>query len=84
MSDALDKLFATRSITPETLNAATAAIGNTNAALRAAHLKYHLETLDLLEMLQQKTKGNLQADEERLFQALLTDLRLKYLQKTRQ
>jgi hypothetical protein len=44
----LDRLFVTRSITPETLNAATAVIGNTNAALRAAHLKYHLAMLDLL------------------------------------
>jgi hypothetical protein len=44
----LDKLFATRSITPETLTAATAAIGNTNAALRSTHLKYHLAMLDLL------------------------------------
>ena len=41
------------------------------------------QTLDLLEMLQQKTKGNLAADEERLFQALLTDLRLKYLEKSK-
>jgi hypothetical protein len=44
----LDRLFATRTISPETLNAATAAIGDTNAALRAAHLKYHLAMLGVL------------------------------------
>ena len=44
----LDSLFASRTITPETLSIATAAIGNTNAALRAAHLKYHLAMLDVL------------------------------------
>jgi hypothetical protein len=41
------------------------------------------QTLDLLELLQAKTRGNLEAEEERLFQALLTDLRLKYLQKSK-
>lgn len=41
------------------------------------------QTLDLLELLQRKTRGNLEAEEERLFQALLTDLRLKFLQKSK-
>jgi Spy/CpxP family protein refolding chaperone len=44
----LDRLFVTRSITPESLNGAVAAIGSTNASLRAAHLKYHLAMLDVL------------------------------------
>jgi Spy/CpxP family protein refolding chaperone len=44
----LDQLFAKRTITPETLGATTAAIGTANAALRAAHLKYHLAMLDVL------------------------------------
>ena len=37
------------------------------------------QSLALLEMLQQKTKGNLAVDEERLFQNLLTDLRLRFV-----
>jgi hypothetical protein len=44
----LNRQFASRTITPATLDAATAAIGKTQAALRAAHLKYHLATADLL------------------------------------
>lgn len=46
---ALDKLFADHSITPEKLSAATAEIGATQAELRAAHLRYHLSTVAMLE-----------------------------------
>jgi hypothetical protein len=46
---ALDRLFADHVITPEKLNAATAEIGLTQAELRAAHLKYHLSTVAMLE-----------------------------------
>jgi hypothetical protein len=46
---ALDKLFAGHAITAETLNAATAEIGATQSQLRAAHLKYHLSTVAILE-----------------------------------
>jgi Domain of unknown function (DUF1844) len=35
--------------------------------------------VDLLAMLQEKTRGNLSAEEERFFAALLTDLRLKLI-----
>jgi LTXXQ motif family protein len=45
---ALDQQFAGRSITPEALKDATAAIGLTQAELRNAHLKYHLETAQIL------------------------------------
>ncbi len=38
----LDALFATHTATPEAIAAATATIGDTQAMLRAAHLKYHL------------------------------------------
>jgi CheY-like chemotaxis protein len=44
----LDRLFAEKRITPENLQAARAAIGATQAALRAAHLRYHLATLAIL------------------------------------
>jgi hypothetical protein len=46
---ALDRLFADHIITPEKLSAATAEIGATQAELRAAHLKYHLSTVAMLE-----------------------------------
>ncbi len=37
------------------------------------------QTLDLLALLREKTRGNLSVDEERLFDGLLTDLRLRFL-----
>jgi Domain of unknown function (DUF1844) len=37
------------------------------------------QSLDLLAMLQEKTRGNLSPEEERFFAALLTDLRLKFI-----
>jgi Spy/CpxP family protein refolding chaperone len=44
----LDQLFAERTISPATLATATEAIGATQAALRQAHLKYHLATAEVL------------------------------------
>lgn len=44
----LDRQFAERSVTAESLQAATAAIGQTQASLRNTHLKYHLATVPLL------------------------------------
>jgi len=44
----LDRQFATRSVTPASLRAATADIGATQGALRGAHLRYHLSTLEAL------------------------------------
>ncbi|HXH09819.1 MAG TPA: DUF1844 domain-containing protein [Alphaproteobacteria bacterium] len=38
--------------------------------------------IDLLGMLQAKTKGNLNGDEDRLLQQLLFDLRLRYVRET--
>ena len=45
---ALDQQFASRSITPDALKDATVKIGVTQAELRNAHLKYHLETAQIL------------------------------------
>lgn len=45
---ALDRLFADRKATVESIAAATLAIGETEARLRTAHLRYHLSTLELL------------------------------------
>ena len=46
---ALDTLFAGHAATAESVDALTAEIGGTQARLRAAHLRYHLATLDLLQ-----------------------------------
>jgi Spy/CpxP family protein refolding chaperone len=45
---ALDRAFADGTISPDTLASLTAQIGETQAQLRAVHLKYHLTTADLL------------------------------------
>jgi hypothetical protein len=45
---ALNQQFASRSMTPESLKAATAEIGATQAELRNTHLKYHLKTAQIL------------------------------------
>jgi hypothetical protein len=44
----LDRQFAQHSITPESLAEAIVTIGETQGALRLAHLKYHLATVDML------------------------------------
>lgn len=44
----LDKLFASKLITPESLRASTAAIAVTQGTLRETHLKYHLSTAAIL------------------------------------
>jgi Spy/CpxP family protein refolding chaperone len=45
---ALDKQFASRTVTPESLKASTAAIATTQGVLRETHLKYHLSTVAIL------------------------------------
>lgn len=37
-------------------------------------------TIDMIEMLQEKTRGNLNGDEENLFKALLSELRMAYVE----
>jgi len=51
---ALDQQFASRSITPDALKEAVVKIGMTQAELRNAHLKYHLETAQILSPDQMK------------------------------
>ncbi|MCI0571254.1 MAG: DUF1844 domain-containing protein [Myxococcaceae bacterium] len=41
------------------------------------------QSLDLLSLLREKTRGNLTPEEERLFDSLLTDLRLKFIEASR-
>jgi hypothetical protein len=44
----LDRLFADRTVTGATLEAALQSIGATRTALRTAHLRYHLATIAIL------------------------------------
>ncbi|GEO18514.1 Spy/CpxP family protein refolding chaperone [Microvirga aerophila] len=44
----LDRQFAGKTVTPASLQAATTEIGATQGALRLAHLRHHLSTLDIL------------------------------------
>ncbi len=41
------------------------------------------QTIDLITMLEEKTKGNLTPDEENLIKHILYDLRLRYVQKAK-
>jgi hypothetical protein len=41
------------------------------------------QTIDILEMLRAKTQGNLEAGEQQLFDELLHDLRMRYLEAAR-
>jgi len=49
--------------------------GNEEQNLVLAH-----QDIDLLTLLQEKTKGNLTGDEERLLETALYDLRMRYLE----
>jgi hypothetical protein len=40
------------------------------------------QTIDVIAMLEEKTRGNLTSDEENLLKHILYDLRLRYVQKT--
>ena len=44
----LDRQFATRAVTPESLKASTTAVAATQGMLRETHLKYHLSTGSIL------------------------------------
>ncbi|MEH2613184.1 Spy/CpxP family protein refolding chaperone [Bradyrhizobium sp. AZCC 1693] len=48
----LDRLFASRTVTPESLKASTAAVAATQGTLRETHLKYHLSTGSILTQAQ--------------------------------
>ena len=42
------------------------------------------QMIDIIEILQQKTEGNLEADEAELLKALLFDLRMQYIERSKQ
>jgi hypothetical protein len=48
----------------------------------APNLVLAKQTIDILGMLQAKTRGNLTPEEEKLLEHLLLDLRLRYVEKT--
>jgi uncharacterized protein DUF1844 len=47
------------------------------------NLELARESLDLLSMLREKTRGNLTDEEEKLFTTILTDLRLRFVEAAR-
>lgn len=46
-------------------------------------LKQAKQTIDLLGMLAEKTRGNLSPEEDQLLQVILTDLRFRYVEETK-
>ena len=54
------------------------ATGEHQADLRAAE-----QIIDIIGILREKTRGNLDSDEESLMDAILFDLRMKYVEKVR-
>jgi LTXXQ motif family protein len=55
----LDKQFALRMVTPESLKASTAAVAATQGELRETHLKYHLSTVEILSPAQMQRYAEL-------------------------
>ncbi len=49
----------------------------------AANLSLARQTIDLLAVLQEKTKGNLSGEEERLLDQMLYDLRLRFVEASK-
>jgi Spy/CpxP family protein refolding chaperone len=62
---ALDQLFAGKTITPDALARATADIGTTQAALRVAHLRYHISMTEVLTPAQVKHYAALRGYKQR-------------------
>ncbi|NVI97998.1 DUF1844 domain-containing protein [Myxococcus sp. AM009] len=56
---------------------------NPETGQTAKDLPLARQNLDLLSMLRVKTRGNLTAEEEKLFDGLLADLRLRYVEATK-
>ena len=58
-------------------------IENPNDGMSQKDLPLAKHTIDILVMLEEKTKGNLSTAEEKLMESLLYDLRLRYVEATR-
>ncbi len=50
---------------------------------RTPNLAIARQTIDMIELLEEKTRGNLTSDEATLLRNLLTDLRLRFVTATR-
>lgn len=50
-------------------------------SLEQGHLEVAKQNIDLLELMQDKTKGNLTPEEQSLLEKLLFETRMKYLEK---
>jgi hypothetical protein len=48
-----------------------------------AHVAMARQTIDLIGMLEEKTKGNLSGAEERLLAQILYDLRMRYVERAK-
>ncbi len=59
-------------------------IANPQTGKSETNLAVAKETIDLLEILKEKTKGNLTQEEEQLFEHLLYELRMTYVEKKKQ
>lgn len=59
-------------------------IANPQTGRQEKNLRAAKETIDLLEILKGKTKGNLTQDEERLFEHVLYELRMTYVERNKQ
>jgi Domain of unknown function (DUF1844) len=58
-------------------------IENPNDGVSQKDLPLAKHTIDILAMLEEKTKGNLSTAEEKLMESLLYDLRLRYVEATK-
>ena len=58
-------------------------IENPNDGVSQKDLPLAKHTIDILVMLEEKTKGNLTSAEEKLIESLLYDLRLRYVEATK-
>jgi hypothetical protein len=59
------------------------AIPNPATGKQEQNLSLAKETIDLLDILKDKTKGNLTSEEDRLFEHVLYDLRMMYLERSK-
>ncbi len=55
-----------------------------DGAARTPNLVLARQTIDLLEILSEKTKGNLTGEEERLLEHVLYELRMRYVEVTKE
>jgi hypothetical protein len=55
---------------------------NPETGQRGVDLGQARQSIDVLDLLRARTRGNLTSDEEQLFTSVLTDLRMRYVEKS--